>query len=566
MLDLKREIAEILAKLLEDMDVEQIYGMLEQPPSPEMGDLAFPCFKLSRIFRKPPADIARELANKIPISRYIERVEPVSGYLNFFFKRSAVISDVLKQVLTERESFGSSWEGKGKTIVVDYSAPNIAKPFHIGHLLSTIIGHSLCRIFKFLGYNVVGINHLGDWGTQFGKLIAAYRRWGSRERVERDQIKELMDLYVRFHEEAEKDPSLEDEGRNWFARLEKGDREALELWQWFKNISLEEFKRVYRILGIEFDSYAGESFYVDKVWDVVEELRSKNLLKESEGARIVDLEPYGMPPFLILKKDGSTLYATRDIAAALYRKKAYDFHKCVYVVGATQILHFRQWIKVIELMGYRWAKDIVHVPFGTVSLEGKKLATRKGQVVLLEDLLTEAVKKTLEIIEEKNPGMENKNEVARQVGVGAVIFSHLYSSRIKDISFSWEEALNFDGETGPYVQYTHARTCSVLQKAGYTPGNSFDAGLLDTKEEYELAMALYRFPEKVREASGEYEPSVITRYLVEVAQAFNRFYHEHPILVEDEALRAARLALVDAARIVLSNGLWLIGLTSPERI
>ncbi|MFO7154498.1 MAG: arginine--tRNA ligase [Caldicoprobacter oshimai] len=566
MFDVKDIIAQAIHKQLPELSRDQIYDMLEYPPNPEMGDIALPCFKLSKTLRKPPVQIAQELASNISDMEFIDKVEPVSGYLNFFFNKPLFVEQTLKRILEEQERYGSQPIGQGKTIVIDYSAPNIAKPFHVGHLRSTVIGNSLRKIFEFMGYRCIGVNHLGDWGTQFGKLIVAYKLWGNKEEVEAHGIKELMRLYVKFHEEAEKDPKLEDEARSWFARMEKGDSEALELWQWFKDISLKEFQKVYDLLDVHFDSYAGESFYNDKMDAVIEELKQKNLLKESEGAMIVDLEEYGMPPCMILKKDGSSLYATRDIAAAIYRKKAYDFHKCIYVTGAAQSLHFQQWFKVIELMGYEWAKDLIHVPFGLVSLGGEKLSTRKGKVVLLEDILSEAIKKTLEIIESKNPDLENKEEVARYMGVGAVIFSDLYSNRIKDVSFSWDEVLNFDGETGPYVQYTHARCCSVIRKAPEQEDSSFNPCLLQTKEEYQLCKTLYQFPEKVMMALTQLEPSIITRYLVDVAQDFNRFYHEHPILVDDQQLRTARLALVKATRITLANGLKLIGLKPLERV
>lgn len=566
MLNFKGKIAELLNEIIEPLDTKQIYDILESPPNPDMGDIALPCFKLSKIMRKSPVQIAQDLLEKLPKSEYIERTEAVSGYLNFFFNRKIFMHEVLCHAIAEKHKYGSQDIGKGKTIVIDYSAPNIAKPFHVGHLRSTVIGSALYRIFEFMGYDCIGVNHLGDWGTQFGKLIVAYKKWGSREKVEQNEIKELMTLYVKFHDEAERNPELEDEARAWFLKMEQGDREALDLWQWFKDISLREFEKVYRMLDVKFDSYAGESFYNDKMDATVGELKQKNLLKESEGAQIVDLEQYGMPPCIILKKDGSTLYATRDITAALYRKKTYDFEKCIYVTGAAQSLHFQQWFKVIELMGYEWAKDLVHVPFGIVSLGGEKLSTRKGKVVLLEEILSEAIKKTLEIIQAKSPNMQNKEETARQIGVGAVVFSDLSSNRIKDVSFSWDEVLNFDGETGPYVQYTHARTCSLLNKAGVEAETDFDTSVLATKEEYELAKTLYLFPEKVEAAMTDLEPSIITRYLVDLAQDFNRFYHEHSILVDDEDLKKARLALVAATKITLANGLRLIGLHAPERV
>ncbi len=559
-------VSELLNEVIEQMDEKQIHDILETPPNPEMGDLALPCFKLSKILRKPPVQIAQYLAEKFPGSKYVDRVEALSGYLNIFLNKEAFIDETLKSILKEKESFGSQDIGHGRNIVIDFSAPNIAKPFHIGHLRSTVIGNSLYNIFKFNGYNCIGINHLGDWGTQFGKLIVAYKMWGSKEKVEKEQIKELMSLYVRFHEEAEKNPALDDEARAWFTKMEQGDTEALQLWQWFKDISMQEFERVYKVLSVSFDSYAGESFYNDKMDATVDELKKKSLLKESEGAQIVDLTEYNMPPCIILKKDGSTLYATRDITAALYRKKNYDFDKCIYVTGVSQSLHFQQWFKVIEMMDYDWFKDLIHVPFGTVSLQGEKLSTRKGKVVLLEEILSEAIKKTTQIIEQRNPDLPNKEEIARQIGVGAVIFSDMSSNRIKDVSFSWEEILNFDGETGPYVQYTNARTNSVLRNAQAEPDINFDAGVLTKKEEYELVKTLYNFPDKVRQAMTDLEPSVITRYLIDLAQDFNRFYHECKVLIDDEKLKKARLALTKAAGIAISNGLKLIGLNAPERV
>jgi len=569
MFDIKMNVSSLLESILPGLEGQQIYDMLEVPPNPDMGDLALPCFKLSRLLRKSPVQISQELAASFPANNDIDRVEAVSGYLNIFLNKAAFIGKVLTEVLDKNVSYGSSDMGTGKNIVIDYSAPNIAKPFHIGHLRSTAIGNSLYRIFSFMGYNCIGVNHLGDWGTQFGKLIVAYKKWGNEEKVRENQIKELMSLYVRFHDEAEKDPSLDDEARAWFVKMEQGDEEALTLWRWFVEISMKEFQKVYDLLGVKFDSYNGEAFYNDKMAPIIKELEDKGLLKESQGAMIVDLEPCDMPPCLIVKTDGSTLYATRDITAAIYRKNTYDFDKCIYVTGVSQSLHFKQWFKVIELMGYEWHKDLHHVPFGTVSLGGEKLATRKGKVVLLEDILNEAMKKTLETIEAKNPNLENKHEIARQMGVGAVIFSDLFSNRIKDVSFSWDEILNFDGETGPYVQYTHARCASVLRKAeGETPDNpaGFDCSLLDSREEYRLAKTLAEFPEKILMAMKELEPSIITRYLVELAKDFNRFYHEHSILVDDEALRNARLAIVRAVKYTLAIGLYLIGLNAPERV
>ncbi len=567
MLNIKNTIAHMISDKVDTLTADEIINILEYPPNSDMGDVALPCFKLSRILKKSPVQIADELADILPKNKYIDRIESVSGYLNFFVNRDIFIEETVDRIMKEKDAYGSSNIGKGKNIVIDYSAPNIAKPFHIGHLRSTSIGNALYHIFKFAGYNCIGINHLGDWGTQFGKLIVAYKKWGDKERVEKYQIKELMKLYVKYHEEAEKNPELDDEARAWFTKMEQGDKEALELWQWFKDISLKEFSRIYDLLDIHFDSYAGESFYNDKIDAVIEELKEKNLLTESEGALIVDLEEYGMPPCLILKKDGSTLYATRDIAAAIYRKKKYNFDKCIYVTGAAQSLHFKQWFKVIELMGYDWADRLIHVPFGTISIGGEKMATRKGKVVLLEDVLREAIDKTLSIINEKNPDLEHKEEIARQIGVGAIIFSDLSTNRIKDISFSWDEILNFDGETGPYVQYTHARACSVLSKADIDTYDSFDPSLIKSKEEFNLVKTLSLFPERIMEAMEELEPSIITRYLVDLAQDFNRFYHNHSILnAEDTDIKKGRIALTFATKNTLANGLKLIGLKAPERV
>ncbi|HHW70540.1 MAG TPA: arginine--tRNA ligase [Clostridiales bacterium] len=566
-MNIKNTIAHMISDKVDTLTADEIINILEYPPNSDMGDVALPCFKLSRILKKSPVQIADELADILPKNKYIDRIESVSGYLNFFVNRDIFIEETVDRIMKEKDAYGSSNIGKGKNIVIDYSAPNIAKPFHIGHLRSTSIGNALYHIFKFAGYNCIGINHLGDWGTQFGKLIVAYKKWGDKERVEKYQIKELMKLYVKYHEEAEKNPELDDEARAWFTKMEQGDKEALELWQWFKDISLKEFSRIYDLLDIHFDSYAGESFYNDKIDAVIEELKEKNLLTESEGALIVDLEEYGMPPCLILKKDGSTLYATRDIAAAIYRKKKYNFDKCIYVTGAAQSLHFKQWFKVIELMGYDWADRLIHVPFGTISIGGEKMATRKGKVVLLEDVLREAIDKTLSIINEKNPDLEHKEEIARQIGVGAIIFSDLSTNRIKDISFSWDEILNFDGETGPYVQYTHARACSVLSKADIDTYDSFDPSLIKSKEEFNLVKTLSLFPERIMEAMEELEPSIITRYLVDLAQDFNRFYHNHSILnAEDTDIKKGRIALTFATKNTLANGLKLIGLKAPERV
>lgn len=569
MIDYKKLLAAHLAGSLESIDEATLAGMLEYPPNPEMGDLSLPCFKLSKQLRKAPQAIAAELAQSLPEHEAFERIEAVSGYCNVYLRKEHFVRTVATEVLAEGERFGAQNIGQGKTVVIDYSSPNIAKPFHIGHLRSTVIGRALYNIYAFLGYRCVGVNHLGDWGTQFGKLIVAYKTWGNADQVEADGIEELLRLYVKFHDEADTRPELEDEARAWFVRLEQGDEEAHKLWKWFIDISFKEFDKIYKLLGVTFDSYAGESFYIDKTEPVIERLKEKGLLEEDDGALIVRLDEYNMAPALMFKKDGGSLYHTRDVAAAVYRKQHYDFDKCIYVTDYAQNLHFQQWFKIVELMGYDWAKDLHHVAFGRVSLEGARMATRKGNVVKLEDLLTQAIAKTRAIIEERHPALEKKDEVAAQVGVGAIVFNDLSANRIKDIVFSWEEALNFDGETGPYVQYTYARTCSVQARAGVAPSQGTGAveyGLLTDSESVEVMRQLYLFREKVELAMAKMEPSIVSRHLIDIAQSFNRFYYERHILVDDEAVRAARLALVGSVRTVLANGLRLIGLSTPEKI
>ena len=564
-MDFKAEIASAIAQTL-DIDKNDVLEAVEIPPDKAMGDYAYPCFRLAKVLRKAPPLIAADLAEKIQLPSFVKEVKVVGAYLNFFTDKSVFAETIISKVFAEKENYGKSKEGEGKNIVIDYSSPNIAKPFHVGHLRSTVIGNAIYKIYEFLGYNCVGINHLGDWGTQFGKLITAYKMWGNAEAVEKDGISELMRIYVKFHEEAEKAPSLNDTARAWFVKMQDGDEEAISLWKWFKAISLKEFERVYKTLDVSFDSYAGESFYNDKMADVVEELKEKNLLKESNGAMIVDLEDAKMPPCLIIRSDGGTLYATRDITAALYRKKTYDFEKCIYVTAIDQNLHFAQWFKVIEKMGYDWCKNLVHVPFGLVSLESGKLSTRKGNVVLMEDLLSEAVKKTAAIIEEKNPNLPNKEEVAKEVGIGAVIFDDLYNGRIKDIVFSWEKMLSFEGETGPYVQYTNARACSVLRKAEEEADGNVDFSLLTDDVTVEVIKLIASFNDKVKDAAERYEPSVVSRYLVDLAQAFNKFYHDNSILNAEENTRKARLAVVKAVSLVLTSGLALLGIKAPEQM
>lgn len=566
MIDFKNEVVKIISGLDEKLDEKEIMSLIEVPPSYEMGDYAFPCFKLAKIFRKAPNLIAEEISNKIQENSYFEKIENVGPYVNFFIDRAVLAETVLEEIKDEKERYGSSNIGKDKTVIVEYSSPNIAKPFHIGHIRTTIIGHALYRIYSFLGYDTVAINHLGDYGTQFGKLIVAYKKWGDRSVIEKDPINELLKLYVKFHEEAEKEPSLDDEARKWFKKLEDGDNEATELWKWMREISLEEFNKVYDMLGIEFDSFTGESFYSDKMPKVVEELQNKGLLVKSEGADIVDLEPYNMPPALIRKSDGSTLYITRDIAAAIYRKENYDFYKNIYVVGSEQKLHFDQWRKIIDLMGYDWAENCIHVPFGMVSLEDGTMSTRKGRVVFLEDVLKKAVEKTTGIIEERNPNLENKEEVAKQVGIGSIVFQELFNSRIKDYVFSWDKTLSFEGETGPYVQYAHARANSLLKKGEFSVEDKIDYSLLKREEEIDIIRLLYDFPNIIVNSSEKNEPSFITRHITEIAKNFNRFYHNCPILNEEEDLRKARLHLVYATKLVLNTGLLLLGIEAPDKM
>ena len=541
-----------------------ILSMLEYPPDNTMGDIALPCFKLSRSLRRSPVQIAQTIADGLADAD-IAKAEAVNGYLNIAISDDYLAHVVSEEILYKGNKYGSASIGEGKTVVLDYSSPNVAKPFHIGHLGTTVIGHSLKKLHEFVGYNCVGINYLGDWGTQFGKMIVAYKKWGDRDAIIKGGIDKLVELYVKFHHAAEEDNALEDEARAEFHKLELGDEENIALWKWFIEISIAEYKKTYAQLGIEFDSYKGESFYTDKMPAQVQKLREMGLLKIDDGASIVDLEAYNMPPCLILKRDGSTLYPTRDIAAAVYRKQTYDFDKAIYVTSAGQSLHFAQWFKVVELMQYDWYDKLVHVPYGTVSINGAKLATRTGNVILLKDLFAQAIEKVSDIMDEKNPDLENKDEVAEAVGVGAIVFYYLSSNRIRDINFVLEDALSFDGNTGPYVQYTYARSCSLIDKAKAIDTNG--SIKLTCDDERELVKALARFPEKVFEAIEAYEPSVITRYILDVATAFNRFYHNCQILsVNDSDVLSTRIALTKAANLVLGNAFELICLKKTEKI
>lgn len=563
---MRNKIIDLITDSIKELDRETVSRILEIPPQEDMGDFAFPCFQLAKIFRKAPNIIAQEVAEKIKKTDFVSKTAAMGPYVNFFIDRTMFVSEMLKQVSVD--NYGSSEIGCGKTICIDYSSPNVAKNFHVGHLRTTLIGNSIYRIYKKLGYRVERINHLGDWGTQFGKLIVAYKKWGSKEAVEQNGISELMKIYVKFHEEAEKDDTLNDEARAWFVKMEQGDEEALSIWEWFKDISLIEYKRIYELLDVDFDSYAGESFYRDKTSAVVDELKKKGMLKESEGAFIVDLEKYDMTPCLIMKKDGSSIYATRDLAAIFYRKKTYDFEKCIYVTGMEQKLHFAQVFKVVELMGYEWAKtDLIHVPYGLVSLEGGKLSTRSGNIIYAEDILRESVSKIKEVINDKNPDLQDKEEVAKMVGIGAIIFNDLYNQRIKDVTFSWDKIHSFDGETGPYVQYTYARAASVLRKTGITDvPEEIDSFLLTDEASVSLLKELIRFPEVVETAAERLEPSVVARFVMSVAQAFNHFYHENQCNVEDEKLKRARVKLVIIAKKAIKDGLDLLGMKCPEQM
>lgn len=561
---MKNQIVNLLSQNIEVLTSEEISQLIEIPPKPEMGDFAFPCFRLAKSYHKAPPMIAQDLKESIGDQTFLSEIKVVGGYLNFYVDKAQYAQQIIDKY-NNATDYGCSDQGKDKTICIDYSSPNVAKNFHVGHLRTTIIGNSLYKIFSKLGYKVVRINHLGDWGTQFGKLIVAYKKWGSREAVEEKGIEELMDIYVKFHEEAEKDDSLNDEARAWFLKMEQGDEEALEIWQWFRDISLKEFMRVYNILGMEFDSFASESFYRDKTADVIKRLTDDGLLKESQGAMIVPLDEYDMPPCIVAKKDGSSIYATRDLAAILYRKATYNFDRCLYVTGLEQKLHFAQVFKVIELMGNDYAKNLVHIPYGLVSLKSGKISSRKGNVIFAEDLLRESINKTTSIIEEKNPDIPDKEEVAKQVGIGAIIFNDLYNQRIKDVIFDWNKLLNFDGETGPYVQYTYARASSVLRKIGEVP-DTIDYTLLTDEASIGLLKEIERYPQVIKDAAERYEPSVIARYSIDLAHAFNKFYHECQINVEDETTKYTRTNVVKIARYIIKDALSLLGIQCPEQM
>ena len=575
MLILKKKTAALLESAVENsfgaglLSADEIYSMLEYPPDSSMGDLALPCFKLSKSLRRSPVQIADTLAAAVSCEEF-SSVSAINGYLNFKIDPTAFAKRVVSDVERLGGKYGSPMNGEGKTVVLDYSSPNVAKPFHIGHLGTTVIGHSLKLLHEFAGYKCVGINYLGDWGTQFGKLIVAYKKWGDRALIEEGGVDELVKLYVQINnaikdEEEQGVTTLADESRAEFTKLEHGDEDNLALWRWFVSVSLEEYQKTYKQLGIEFDSYKGESFYTDKMPAQVQLLRDKGLLEIDDGASIVNLEKWNMPVCLILKRDGSTLYPTRDIAAAVYRKGEYSFDKAIYVTSAQQSLHFAQWFKVVELMGYDWSSQLVHVPYGTVSVNGMKLATRTGNVVLLKDLFAEAISRVYDITKEKHPDHDECMAIAEKVGVGAVVFYYLSNNRMRDINFMMEDALSFDGNTGPYAQYTYARTCSVLERAKGMRAEMTGAPV--TAEEFELAKTISLFPERVNAAIADYEPSCVTRYILDLCAAYNRFYHECKIVnCEDEEQRASRIALTAAANRVLKTALGLICMQTPEKI
>ena len=564
-----KDYKEIIAKKIEDQDIgldrNEIYDLIEIPPQENMGDFSFPCFQLAKALRKNPAIIATELAGNIELEGFAE-VKNVGPYINFFLDRKKFENEVINTIIEKKENFGRSDMGKDKTVVLDFSSVNIAKPFHIGHIRSTVIGDALRNIHEFLGYNTVASNYIGDYGTQFGTMIAAYKLWGDDDKLKQNPIQELLNLYVRYNSEASENEEMMDVAREEFKKLEEGEEEATRLWSWFKEISFKEFDRVYKLLDIEFDNYKGESYSSKYIPEIIDELKEKNLLVESDGAQIIDLSAYDMPPSIIIKSNGSSAYITRDIATAIVRKKEYDFDENLYVVATQQNLHFKQLWKILELMGYDLYKGCKHIPFGMVSLKDQTLSTRKGQVVFLEDVLNKAIDKTREIMEGRDDTVENIDEVSKIVGIGAVKFQELYNNRIKDYVFDWDEVLNFDGETGPYIQYTYARAKSVLRKAGAYEIKSIDIEKITSDEEFSLIKKLAGFEDVVVKAKEKYEPSLITRHLTDIAKSFNKFYNSSKIMVEDEKLKEERLALAYATSVVIKTALGLLGIKTVEKM
>ena len=559
----KELIASELAKVIEGLDQETILNLLEQPKSSDLGDIAFPAFSLAKIERKAPQAIAADIAEKIDASHF-EKVVATGPYVNFFLDKSQISDQVIKSVIQAGADYGQQEEGQGANVTIDLSSPNIAKPFSVGHLRSTVIGDAISNIYKKMGYNTIKINHLGDWGKQFGLLMVAYKKWGSKEAVEANPIDELLKLYVRINAEIENDPALDDEGRLWFKKLEDGDPEATELWQWFRDESLVEFNRIYKLLGVEFDSLNGEAFYNDKMDEAVQILEEKGLLKESKGASIVELDDVNLPPAMIKKSDGATLYITRDIATAIYRARTYNFVKNIYVVGQEQSNHFRQLKAVLKKMGFEWSDDMIHVDFGLVTKNRQKLSTRKGNIILLEPTLQEAISRAKAQIEEKNPELENKEEVAHAVGVGAVKFYDLKTDRRNGYDFDLEAMVSFEGETGPYVQYAYARIQSILRKANFTPSADATYSLSDP-ESWEIIKLLQDFSRVVKRAAENYDPSLIAKYAINLAQAFNKYY-AHTRILDESPERDSRLALSYSTAVVLKEALRLLGVEAPEKM
>lgn len=559
----KQMIAEKLAAVLPSLEVEAIYALLEKPKSSEMGDIAFPAFSLAKVERKAPQAIAADIVEKLDTAGF-EKVVATGPYVNFFLDKAAISHDVLTQVITEKADYGQLTIGQDRNVTIDMSSPNIAKPFSVGHLRSTVIGDALANIHAKLGYKPIRINHLGDWGKQFGMLIVAYKLWGDKAAVEADPISELLKLYVRINAEAEEKPELDEEARQWFKKLEDGDPEAKELWQWFRDESLVEFNRIYDKLGVTFDSFNGEAFYNDKMDEGIQILEEKGLLHESKGARIVDLESYNLPPALIMKTDGATLYITRDMATAMYRKRTYDFVKNIYVVGQEQINHFKQLKAVLKEMGFNWSDDMKHITFGLVTKDKKKLSTRKGNIILLEPTLDEAISRALSQIEAKNPDLENKEEVAHAVGVGAVKFYDLKTDRDNGYDFDLEAMVSFEGETGPYVQYAYARIQSILRKANFVPSAENDYKLADA-ESWDIIKHIQNFSNVVERAGDKFDPSLIAKYAINLAQAFNKYY-AHTRILDESPERDSRLALAYATGVVLKEALRLLGVQAPEKM
>lgn len=568
---MKQMVSHMLVSYLDGFTDEEIFNLLEVPPDQELGDYSLPCFQMAKNMKKAPQQIAEDLKERLQeqeMNGIIKSVNSIKGYLNIHLNRAVYIRMILKKLL--EKDYGASQNGDKKTICIDYSSPNIAKNFHVGHLRTTLIGNSLANIYNKLGYHVVRINYLGDWGTQFGKLIVAYKKWSSKELVEKRGIEELLRIYVLFSKEAENNHSLMDEARMWFSKMELQDKEALSLWQWFKEISLVEFQRIYDLLDVKFDCYSGESIYQNQVAALVSELTQKQLLVESQGARVVPLQEYDMPPCLITKMDGGSIYTSRDLAAALDRKKQYQFNKCLYVTGLEQKLHFSQVFKVIELMGYEWSKDLVHVPYGLVSLGGEKLSTRNGTIVYAQDLLFEAINRARNLINEKNPNLIEKEKISKQVGVGAIIFHDMYNQRIKNIDFKWEEVLSFTGATGAYIQYTYARAKSILRKAGKNFLEDINIEELSVNLcddiSYSLLKLLEEYPSQIIEAANTYEPSVIAKYVYSVAVMFNKFYAECNIMNAESSMKEARLLIVFVTQTIIESAMFLLGIYCPEEM